>query len=227
VVKRDIFGYALQYASSELKSDREIILEAVKINGEALAYASNSLKSDRSFILIAVSKNGRALEFVSNHLKSDKDVVQKAIRNYGEAFSYASEHLQKDRDFIKKCIRINGKVFDFIPDTFKYDKGIIKELLWKGADAILTLDHKFPNYIKSSPWFIFYSILFGFTHIMLFCITALIPLILLSYILNFDLYLIIINFGELSWIPITTLHVSCNFGVFFGQRLYKLIDFFR
>ena len=42
-VKND--GYALEYASEELKADTEIVLAAVKNNGMALEYASKKLKA--------------------------------------------------------------------------------------------------------------------------------------------------------------------------------------
>ena len=37
---------ALQYAASELRSDRSLVLEAVKVNGRALEYASDDLKAE-------------------------------------------------------------------------------------------------------------------------------------------------------------------------------------
>ena len=46
--------FALEYASAELKGDREIVMEAVKQNGRALEYASAELKGDEE--LQALSK---------------------------------------------------------------------------------------------------------------------------------------------------------------------------
>mgnify|MGYP002365764157 FL=1 len=46
-------GFALEYASEDLRSDREIVLAAVKQNAEALVYASSDLRSDRELRLSA------------------------------------------------------------------------------------------------------------------------------------------------------------------------------
>jgi len=46
-------GYALQYASEELRGDHEVVMEAVKENGYVLKYASMQLKEDRDFIVKA------------------------------------------------------------------------------------------------------------------------------------------------------------------------------
>eukprot|EP00972_Heterocapsa_arctica_P098816 14580272-Heterocapsa_arctica.AAC.1 len=44
-VKQD--GMRLQFASEELKGDREVVLEAVKQNGSALCCACEELKGDK------------------------------------------------------------------------------------------------------------------------------------------------------------------------------------
>ena len=56
--KLEYQAYYLEYASEELKSDREFILSAVKKNGSALEYASKELKSDREVVLAAVKQDG-------------------------------------------------------------------------------------------------------------------------------------------------------------------------
>jgi hypothetical protein len=51
----------LQYASEDLKSDREIVLAAVTQRGWSLKYASDALKADRDIVLVAVTKAGSTL----------------------------------------------------------------------------------------------------------------------------------------------------------------------
>lgn len=46
---------------SELCSDREVVLEAVKFDGSSLEYASAELGADRQLLLLAVQQNGWAL----------------------------------------------------------------------------------------------------------------------------------------------------------------------
>ena len=42
-------GNALQYASDELKNDKDVVLAAVTQNGNALGYASAELRNDKDF----------------------------------------------------------------------------------------------------------------------------------------------------------------------------------
>jgi hypothetical protein len=51
-------GRALEYASAELKGDREVVLAAVAQDGRALKHASAELKGDREVALAAVAQNG-------------------------------------------------------------------------------------------------------------------------------------------------------------------------
>ena len=41
-------GRALEFASKELRGDKEVVMKAVKQNGDALMYASKELQGDKS-----------------------------------------------------------------------------------------------------------------------------------------------------------------------------------
>ena len=74
--------------------DKELVLEAVKINPGILnTYNGNKYNDDRDIILEAVKTDGLALRFASNELKDDFEVVLTAMKNNVYAFSEASERL--------------------------------------------------------------------------------------------------------------------------------------
>ena len=53
------------------KNNREIVMEAVKLDAYALQHASDELKSDREIVMEAVRQNRNALRYASEELKSD------------------------------------------------------------------------------------------------------------------------------------------------------------
>ena len=59
---------ALRWVSDELKGDRELLLQAVSVDGDALRWASEKLKGDREIVLEAFPKSetldGRILPFL-------------------------------------------------------------------------------------------------------------------------------------------------------------------
>jgi hypothetical protein len=54
----------LEYATEELRGDREVVLAAVQQNGRALEYASTELQKDPEVMQAAVQQNCRELEYV-------------------------------------------------------------------------------------------------------------------------------------------------------------------
>ena len=73
-------GLYLQFASPELRNDREIVLAAVNRDGLALRFASPELQGNREIVLAAVNNEGRALEYVSLELRRDRETVLAAIK---------------------------------------------------------------------------------------------------------------------------------------------------
>ncbi len=66
------YGLLLENASEEFKSDREVVLAAVKNNGWALVYASDELRADRELVMAAdqgVADEQHNLGFVSGMAK--------------------------------------------------------------------------------------------------------------------------------------------------------------
>jgi len=59
------------------------VLAGVKQNGEALQYASEELRADREFMLAAVQQRGWALKYASQALRADREVVLAAVQQRG------------------------------------------------------------------------------------------------------------------------------------------------
>ena len=109
--------FALEYASAELKGDREIVLEAVKQDGYALVYASAELKGDREIVMAAVKQNGRALQYASAELQGDREIVLEAVKQNGRALRYASPALRNGelKVYVEALVR---SVFNVPRQTF-------------------------------------------------------------------------------------------------------------
>jgi hypothetical protein len=88
-------GYALRYASAELRADREVVLAAMAQHGYALEYASAELRADREVVLAAVAQHGYALRSASVELRADREVVLTAVAQNGDALQWASEELRE------------------------------------------------------------------------------------------------------------------------------------
>lgn len=101
-----IHGYALKYASDELKGDRLTVLTAVQNRGSALSYASDELKRDRKIVMAAVQNHGYILGYnTSTEFRNDRDLVLAAVQTHGFALYYASDELKGDREVVLAAMR--------------------------------------------------------------------------------------------------------------------------
>ncbi len=89
----------LAFCPEELKDDVDVVNQAIQECSEGiLEFASSRLKADFDIVLKAVSVDGHNLEFASDELKDNREIVLRAIDSYGGALEYASKRLQKDAE---------------------------------------------------------------------------------------------------------------------------------
>ena len=119
-------GHALQFASDAVCADREVVETAIcHSSGLALAHASSELRSNRSVVLIAVRLSGRALRYASEELRDDGDVVSKAVGSCGMALEYASTRLQADRDLVLGAVRDDGHALAYAAARLRADRDVV------------------------------------------------------------------------------------------------------
>merc|ERR1711879_489061 len=73
-------GYALRYASEDMKNNKEVVLAAVQQNGEAFEYASKDMQSNKKFVLAAVQLDWLAGHFASEELQHNTEFIVEARR---------------------------------------------------------------------------------------------------------------------------------------------------
>ena len=126
---------AREFASAELKADRDIVMEAVKRNGQAPELASAELKADRGIVMEAVKQDGRALMYAAAELKADREIVMEAVKRYGAALRYAVAKLKTDRDIVMEAVKQDGYALDYAADQLKADRDIAMDAIKHNGDA--------------------------------------------------------------------------------------------
>jgi len=92
------YGYMLEYAAPALKSDRDIVLTAIRSDArDAYKSAAPELRADREIILAAVTKDKYALEDVPPELQSDSEIVRAA--DYYEPVGRMQLEFGRDRRY--------------------------------------------------------------------------------------------------------------------------------
>mmetsp|Transcript_39879 Transcript_39879/g.113905 ORF Transcript_39879/g.113905 Transcript_39879/m.113905 type:complete len:469 (+) Transcript_39879:43-1449(+) len=101
-------GRPLLEFDAHLRSNRSVVLAAVKRSGSNFEYAGADLRRDREFVLEAVRLRGTALQHAAEYLKRDREIVLAAVRRSGFALQYASFDLQHDPEMLAASRRRGG-----------------------------------------------------------------------------------------------------------------------
>ena len=101
---------ARKITSAELRAaDRELMLAALEECGWAQECASTELQADREVVLAALEESGEVLEYASAELRADRELVLAAVTQYGGALAYASAELLDDRELVLAAVKQSGK----------------------------------------------------------------------------------------------------------------------
>ena len=140
-IKED--GRFLEYASLELRADRNVVLAAVRQASLAIAYASPVLQADREVVLAAVRQNGDALQYASEAYvpmwadqRAIREVVLEAVRQNGMALRYASKELRADCEVVLEAGRQNGEALQFASRELWADRGFFQEAVRQNGNAL-------------------------------------------------------------------------------------------
>ena len=117
---------ALYYASDDLRSDRDVVMHAVKHRGRALFYArGEEIFDDREILFEAIKTFGCAVMCASPRLRADRELVIKAVAQDGCALEYATEELRADRGVVLAAVGHHGGVLRYAAKHLRSDPEIL------------------------------------------------------------------------------------------------------
>eukprot|EP00928_Gymnodinium_smaydae_P096261 TRINITY_DN8461_c0_g1_i3.p1 TRINITY_DN8461_c0_g1~~TRINITY_DN8461_c0_g1_i3.p1 ORF type:complete len:336 (-),score=51.56 TRINITY_DN8461_c0_g1_i3:268-1203(-) len=136
VLKTDPF--ALEFASEDLRADRDVVECAVSEAGMTLQFASPSLQEDRSLVLRAVSTNVHALQFVSPTLRADEGFALQLMEHNVVALFHMPEFLARlgDRAVAEKAMLRNAKCFKMLPEIWRDDEMFAEQAILQDGLAL-------------------------------------------------------------------------------------------
>merc|ERR1719245_2375207 len=102
---------------SALLGIKRIILEAVKQEGGLIRVASSDLKSDIDIVTAACSQDPNSIKFAEGDAKSDRDLFKTILQGNGMLIEFADGDLRADKELAEVALRsTDGKAFDLISE---------------------------------------------------------------------------------------------------------------
>lgn len=125
VLKKHKSGWNWEFISDRLKSDRSLMIQAMKTSyGEAFKFFLPEFKADRDIVSAALRHAGiRMLNEAHPKFRSDREVILNAYM-----FCVADEDfpidksLLLDRAFVVKILRTNGELYKYLPEEMRNDR---------------------------------------------------------------------------------------------------------
>jgi hypothetical protein len=124
-------GLNLEKLSDKWKQDFDVVLAACTNNGFAIKYASLELKSNKDIANVVLKKQPLLLSEFGYDIKNDNACVEIATKVNGLAFQHASIELKKDKEFVIKISEISPLAFAYCDESLKDDPDLIKRFLPK------------------------------------------------------------------------------------------------
>ena len=117
----------LEFASSSLQRNRDIVKAAVSISGRSLLYAP-SFNNDKEIVMIAIKNDPNSLLFAHETLRNDPELLLATIEKDVLYWDWCGS-LKFDKEFILKALKRNGWIYSKLNNEYQKDREIICQAL--------------------------------------------------------------------------------------------------
>ena len=119
---------ALEYASENLKKNKDFVIEAVKCNCFAIRYVPECFKFDFDVNYAAALRNSQVLAYIPKELLGNKEFMIELIKHNGFVIKRAPKELLYDEDFLLTAIMCYSGAIEYIPKELLGNKEFMTEL---------------------------------------------------------------------------------------------------
>jgi hypothetical protein len=134
-------------------NNRNVMMKAIQNTYKnVIEYASDELKDNKEFLIGAMLYNTGAFEYASDDLKCDKSLAIIAVRHTPSNAQYICEELMSDMDIAKLTVQ-STYYLDYIDESLFAEDELIEEMIkniyhdYKSAEDALEDNHRITNYI--------------------------------------------------------------------------------
>ena len=128
----DKFCYMLEYASSALRNDLEVVAAALKgedkerIEG-VVQYASFDIRNNKQFMLEHLKKIPSDLKYLSPSLRGDRELVMLVVKQCGQLLEYCFATVQDDPEVVRAAVeheqdRVDDSNLEYMAFKFASDR---------------------------------------------------------------------------------------------------------
>ncbi|WP_422474879.1 DUF4116 domain-containing protein [Endozoicomonas sp. ALB032] len=140
-ITKALLKHGLQYASQQLRNDKELILTIIAARPKCLEFASEKLKNSKKVVMTAINQHGFYLQYAGPKIKDNEEVVKAAITDYPEALGYASERIRSDKNIIQMVIDKHIDHLYYASERVLNDRKYLLDLIAHNSRAFISVAH--------------------------------------------------------------------------------------
>jgi hypothetical protein len=150
-----IDGLLLEYVSTNLKGDRDIVFLALSTNPYSVLYADPKFYKDRDYMGLAIEKKSSSvMDMLREPLISDVNFLIESLSKIKKSELGGQTNIARDvlksvpltlrrnKQLVISCLELNGWSIESVPDEIKYDKDILVAAFKSGSAVYKDLDLK-------------------------------------------------------------------------------------
>lgn len=127
----------------KFRSDREIVLEIMKKNGRGLIYADDELLLDRAFVFEAINIAPKVdFRDLPIQFHEDKEIVLLVINKGLCSVGVLSEELRDDEEVMRRAITLYPEKFEYASDRLKNNQEFVESIFGTDYNLELISDEK-------------------------------------------------------------------------------------
>ena len=114
----------------EILADREVITNAIKIDGISILYAPFEFRNDIELVKMAIENYSNVIEFLDDKrmkgfgYENNLELMRSLMKKRGKEYLKLPANLKEDKTIVINAITQNHEVFPYLSDTFKNDPEI-------------------------------------------------------------------------------------------------------
>merc|ERR1712150_207036 len=133
---------ALQFASEELRNDREFMMNAIQQDARSIKFTHRDLKNDEMFWLNCIEINYHTFKYMISEFRNEAFydriiqiqninvyLARKILSYHGKALRLASDELKDNKELVSIAVKSNGCALKYASDRLKRDCELLPRAL--------------------------------------------------------------------------------------------------
>jgi len=124
------------FRATRFSADREVLLEATKLDPASLLHASHELRGSKDFVAACCEHQPAALQHAGENLKGDLDFIREAVKRSPAAFAYVDETWRACREIAWEAVSRNHGMLKLVSADLKGDAELVRAAVLQASRAL-------------------------------------------------------------------------------------------